>query len=123
MADRSYTAKIGLHRQTVFSLYFGPNCEIMIDRIGEIDFARLRADIAAGSDIITAGTMTVDLKYRVVTFPGILLSPGRWMAGGVADAALAEAASVSVPATREEILYVLWVMVHMFGGEEPVRCD
>lgn len=118
MVDRSYTAKIGLHRHSIFSLYFGVDCEIMIDRIGEIDFAKLRAEMASGADIITAGKMTVDLKYRVITFPGILLSPGRWIAGGTG-----EAASVSVPATREEILYILWVMVHMFGGDEPVRCD
>ena len=101
--DRSNTAKIGIHRHSLFSFYFGPDCELLID----------------GIDRYVAGDISpVEFNFDTceATFSGIELSPGRWIVGGVGPRL-----TVKLTATADEIRYVLMVGKHMFGGDEPVE--
>ena len=102
--DRSNTAKIGVHRHSFFSLYFGPDCELLIDGIDRY---------------VVGDTSPVEFNFDTceATFSGMELSPGRWIVGGSAVNRL----TVKLTATADEIRYVLAVAKHMFGGDEPVE--
>ena len=100
--DRSNTAKIGLHRHSLFSFYFGPDCELLIDGIDRY---------VAGE----ASPIEFNFDTCEATFTGMELSPGRWIVGGSTGRL-----TIKLPATAAEIRYVLTLAKHMFGGDEPV---
>jgi len=110
--DRSYRSQIGVHHNAMYSLYFGPTCEIIIDKIHELDFDRVRENLKTNSDIIYLNNIVFNLNKCNVGFPGIELSTGRYIVGGRYNAQI-----IKLNATKEEILYVISTMLHMFGGE------
>jgi hypothetical protein len=111
--DRSYTAAVGIHRNAIYSLYFGPTCEILIDKINTIDFDRVRENLKTNSDTIYLNNIIFNLKTCEIGFPGIELSTGRYIVGGRYNAQL-----IKLPATKDEILYILSTVLHMFAGDK-----
>ena len=107
--DRSNTAKIGVHRHSFFSFYFGPDCELLIDGIDRY---------------VVGDTSPVEFNFDTceATFSGMELSPGRWIVGMVTPLPhTGVRQTVKLTATADEIRYVLAVAKHMFGGDEPVE--
>jgi hypothetical protein len=116
-SDRSYTAEIGVHRHTIFSLYFSPTCEILIDKINKLDFNKIREIIATKPNEFSFNNIYFNLDRYEIIFQGIELSTGKYITGS--DNILI----LKLPATKEEILYILSTVLHMFAGEEPVHVD
>jgi hypothetical protein len=109
--DRSYRAQIGVHHNVMYSLYFGPTCEIIIDKIHELDFNRVRENLKTNSNTIYLNNIIFYLDTCQAGFPGIELSTGRYIVGGRYNAQI-----IKLNATKEEILYVISTMLHMFAS-------
>ena len=113
--DRSFTAEIGVHRKAIYSLSFGPGCEILIPNVAQLNFNALREIVTNKPDTCKVGSIYFNLETCQAIFPGIQIAPGKYIVG-TTDSTLI----INLPATKEEILYVLFIVLHMFGGKEPV---
>lgn len=113
--SRANTSQIGIHRHAIYSFYFGPTCEILINDIDKVDFHKVRESLKTNSNTIHLNNIIFYLDTCQAGFPGIELSTGRYIVGGRYCAQL-----IKLSATKEEILYVISTMLHMFGSEEPV---
>jgi hypothetical protein len=110
--DKSFTAQIGVHRKAIYSLAFSPDCEILIPGINKLDFDKIKEIITTKPDKCKVGDIYFNLEKRQAIFPGIQIAPGKYIVGNT-DSTLI----ISLPATKEEILYVFFIVLHMFGGE------
>jgi hypothetical protein len=110
--DRSYKAQIGVHRNAIYSLYFGSTCEILIDEINKLDFDKIREIIKTKPNEFSFNNICFNLEKCEIIFQGIELSTGKYITGSNNILIL------KLPATKEEILYILSNVLHMFAGEE-----
>ena len=113
--DKSFTAQIGVHRKAIYSLSFNPTCEILIPDINNLDFDKIKEIVTTKPDTCKVGDIYFNLEKRQAIFPGIQIATGKYIVGNT-DSTLI----INLPATKEEILYLLFIILHMFGGEEPV---
>ena len=111
--DRSNTSKIGIRSNAIYSLYFDSTCEILIDNIHTLDFNKVRENLKTNSEKVYLNNIVFNLKTCEVGFPGIELSTGRYIVGGRYNAQI-----ITLDATKEEILYVISTMLHMFAGNK-----
>jgi len=110
--DKSFTSKIGVHRKAIYSLSFSPDCEILIPNINNLDFDKIREIVTTKPDTCKVGSLYFNLVESQVIFPGIELTPGKYIVGNT-DSTL----MIKLPATKEEILYLLYIVLQLFGGE------
>jgi hypothetical protein len=116
--DKSFTAKIGVHRKTIYSLAFSPTCEILIPSINNLDFDKIREIVTSKPDTCKVGSIYFNLVESQAIFPGIEITPGKYIVGNT-DSTLI----INLPATKEEILYLLYIVLQLFGGEEKNATD
>lgn len=110
--DRTNTAQIGVYRNAIYSLSFGSDCEILIHNINKLDFDKIREIIKTKPNTCKVGDIYFNLETCQAIFPGIEITPGKYIIGNT-DSTL----MIKLPATKEEILYVISIVLHMFGGE------
>lgn len=115
MQDRSHTSQIGVNRKAIYALSFGPECEILIPNVNQLDFDKIREIIKTKPNSCKVGDIYFNLETCQAIFPGIQIVPGKYIVG-TTDSTL----MIKLPATKEEILYVLFIVLHMFGGEEAI---
>ena len=116
--DKSFTAKIGVNRKAIYSLAFSPDCEILIPCINQLDFDKIREIITTKPDTCKVGDIYFNLVERQAIFPGIQIATGKYIVGNT-DSTLI----INLPVTKEEILYVFFIVLHMFGGQEKNATD
>lgn len=116
--DRTNTAQIGVHRNAIYSLSFGSECEILIPNVNKLNFEKIREIIKTKPNTCKVGDIYFNLEVPQAIFPGIQIAPGKYIVGNT-DSIL----MIKLPATKDEILYVISIVLHMFGGEEKNATD
>lgn len=109
-SDRSYKSQIGIHHHAIYSLYFDPTCELLIDEINKLEFDKIREIIKTKPNTFSFNNIYFNLEKCEIIFQGIELSTGKYITGGNNILIL------KLPATKEEVLYILSTVLHMFGG-------
>ena len=116
--DRTNTSQIGVHRNAIYSLSFGPECEILIPSINQLNFDKIRDIITTKPNTCKVGDIYFNLETCQAIFPGIEIAPGKYIVGNT-DSIL----MIKLPATKEEILYVISIVLHMFSGKDAINTE
>ncbi len=115
--DRTDTAQIGIHRNNIFSLYFG-TYEFLIPNVQNIDFDYLREVLDKKPTTVQIKNLVFSITEDVVTatFTGMELKKGVWITGKTTEEHTVTLQGIP----KKEIYYMVYLLLHLFGGPEPV---
>ena len=109
--DRTDTAQIGIHRNNIYSLYFG-KYEFLIPDLESFDSEYLRTAIRKKHSTIHIQNLTFTISEDVVTatFTGMEISKGVWVTGNTTEQHTITLEGVP----KQEVYYMIYLILHMF---------
>ena len=107
------TSRVGIQRHNFFSLHFGDEFHILLNKPSAINIDILKYKIRELSPRISIGSVHINLNNMTVSFSGTRIIDDIWIATEYCN----EGNIIELKCSKEEVYSILESFCHMFGRE------
>ncbi len=107
------TARVGIQRHTFFSLHFGDEFHILLNRPYAINIDIIKYKIGERAPNISVGPVRINTDTMTVTFNGTKIVDDTWIATEYSS----EGNIIQLKCSKDEVYSILYSFCHLFGRE------